>query len=198
MQIKKIQDYYEKMYEMYPDVSKSDIKRIVTYGWKMLYANNSYGADVLISTRKVWCYFGSLTKNSIAHYYYYIKKLIIKLRILYNKRRVQYDGYYYFALTNRQYEEYLAQKKSKGRPKKYFNYGNCMLFKILDECKLKDHNRKYIFRVKIPVEQGFKLYYPNYRTGDAELIIVRDPCKFKDILVENCKYELIYGTKRNS
>lgn len=198
MQIKRIQDYYEEMYKRYPQISKKDIKRILNYGWKMLYVNNNYGADVLLTNNKTWCYFGSLTKNSINHFHYYIQKLILKFRILYNKRKIQYNGYYYFALTEQQYQNYLAQKKKRGRPRKHFEFGPCMLYKILDECKLRNRNKKYIFRVKMPIEQGFKLFYPNYKTGDSEHIITRDPCKFKDILVENCKYELIYGTKGNS
>jgi hypothetical protein len=29
MELKKVQDYYEKLYELYPDIPKRDIKRIM-------------------------------------------------------------------------------------------------------------------------------------------------------------------------
>jgi len=32
--VKYVKDYYEEIYKMFPDIPKSDIKRIVDYGWK--------------------------------------------------------------------------------------------------------------------------------------------------------------------
>ena len=32
MQIKRISDYYEALYELYPEVPKKDIERILNYG----------------------------------------------------------------------------------------------------------------------------------------------------------------------
>ena len=43
--VKYVNDYYEELYKMFPEVPKSDIKRIVNYGWKQIYLINSYGCD---------------------------------------------------------------------------------------------------------------------------------------------------------
>lgn len=191
MELKGVKDYYEEMYQLFPDVPKRDIQRILNFGFKSLYLHNSYGGDTLIQDSNFWCYIGKLRKDSIKHFIYYKNKLATKIRILYKRKKIPWDGYYYFALTENQYQNVLNQQKSKGRKKKHFNYGNQILYKILDECKLRYSNRKYIYRVPFISELGYSFYKENYNTGDAELIETRDVQKFKDILVTNYDYETL-------
>ena len=191
MQVKNVKDYYDIMYQRFPTVPKKDIQRILNYGWKSLYLHNSYGGDTLITDNNFWSYIGTLRKDPIKHYHYYIKKLIIKLRVLYRRKKIPWDGYYYFALTDNQYNDYLSQKNRRGRPRKNFNYGNQVLYKIYDECRIKEYNRKYIFRIPYISDLGFTFYKQNLESDKAELILTRDTLKFKDILVNNNNYEFI-------
>lgn len=190
-QIKTVKDYYEEMYQQFPDLNKKDIQRILNYGFKSLYLHNSYGGDTLITDNSFWCYIGTLRRNSLKHFKYYISKLCVKLRILYKRKKINWDGYYYFALTDRQYEEYLSQQKGRGRKRKHFSYGNQILYKILDECKIQCFNRKYIFRIPFVSDNGFSFYIQDFKSDRAELIITRDVQKFKDILVTNNEYEFL-------
>ncbi len=189
MQVKTIKDYYEIIYSKFPEVSKQDIKRILNYGWKSLYLHNSYGGDVFLSDKNLWCYIGFLKRNSLQYFAYYKRKLRIKIRVLYRRKKIPWDGYYYFALTEKQYENYLAQMNKRGRKRKKFNYGNIILYKIKEECKVIGSNRKYIFRVPYLSDFGFAFYKPDFTTDKAELIETRDIQKFKDILVSNNKQE---------
>ena len=191
MQIKTVNDYIESIHEKFPEVQIQDIKRICTFGFKSLYLHNSYGGDTLIKDNDLWCYIGRLTNNSVKHFNYYANKLALKIRILYKRKKIQWDGYYYFALTESQYQNYLSQKNKRGRPKKYFDFGNVMIYKILDECKVREHAHKYIFKFSIGSDFGFRYYKKNLKTDNAELIIERDPLKFEDILVSNNEYEVI-------
>lgn len=191
MELKGVKDYYEEMYQLFPDVPKRDIQRILNFGFKSLYLHNSYGGDTLIQDSNFWCYIGKLRKDSIKHFIYYKNKLATKIRILYKRKKIPWDGYYYFALTENQYQNVLSQQKGKGRKRKHFNYGNQILYKILDECKLRYSNRKYIYRVPFISELGYSFYKENYNTGEAELIETRDVQKFKDILVTNYDYETL-------
>lgn len=191
MEVRTVKDYYERMYEKFPTVPKKDIQRILNYGWKSLYLHNSYGGDTLITDNDFWSYIGTLRKDSLKHFHYYIKKLVIKLRVLYKRKKIQWDGYYYFALTDSQYENYLSQKNKKGRPRKNFKYGNQILYKILDECKIKEYNRKYIFKIPYISDLGMTFYKENLESDKAELIITRDVLKFKDLLVSNNTYEFL-------
>lgn len=186
-----VKDYYEQIYEMFPTVPKTDINYILSFGWKSLYLHNSYGGDTIIIDKQFWSYIGNLRKDSLKHFEYYKKKLITKIKVLYKRKKVPWDGYYYFALTEDQYQNYLSQKNSKGRPKKYFKFGNVFIYQILDECKIDQSGKKYIFRIPYISKLKLKYYVKDLKTDKAELIITREPLKFKDILVYNNEYETI-------
>lgn len=186
-----INDYYEEIYLMFPSVSKQDINRILKFSWKSLYLHNSYGGDVFLKGSGLWCYIGTLTKNSLRHFYYYIRKLSAKIRILYKRNKTQWDGYYYFALCRSQYEQYLSQKNKRGRPKKYYTFNNIMLYKIKDECRLNEHNKEFIFRIPYISQINYKFYLKTLKTDKAECILERDPMKFKDILIHENEYEFL-------
>ncbi len=191
MEIKTIKDYYEQLYERFPDVPKKDIQRILNYGWKSLYLNNSYGGDTFIQDRELWCYIGHLKKDPIQYFLYYIKKLSVKLRVLYKRNKIQWDGYYYFALTDKQYEEYISQKNRRGRPKKNFTFTKVFMYQILDECKIREFGKRYIFKIPYISKVNLRFYVPKLVTDKAELIITREPLKFKDILTYNNEYEFL-------
>lgn len=188
---KTIKDYYQDLYNKFPLVPQSDIQKILIFSFKSLYLHNSYGGDTCIFNSSFWCYIGNLRKNSLEHFYYYIKKLTIKLRVLYKRKNIKWDGYYYFALSDQQYSSYLNQKNKRGRPRKYFSFGSICLYQILDECKINEHNKKYIFRV--PYLYNFKLKYfiRDYISDNCELIQIREPLKFKDILVSSNQYQIL-------
>lgn len=186
-----IKDYYDQMYKLFPSVLKSDIDRILNFSWKSLYLHNSYGGDTIISGKNFWCYIGNLKKNPLDHFYYYIRKLTVKLRVLYRRRKIEWDGYYYFALSDSQYQHYLKQKNQRGRPKKYFNFGSVFLYQILDECKINEHYKRYIFRIPYISRLKIKQFVQDLTTDKAEIILVRNPLKFKDILVYDNEYEFL-------
>lgn len=188
---KTIKDYYDDIYSMFPSVSKDDINRILNFSWKSLYLHNSYGGDTIVIDKGFWMYIGNLKKNSLDHFYYYIRKLTIKLRVLYKRKKVEWDGYYYFALSDSQYQKYMEQKKQRGRPRKFFNYGSVYLYQIQDECKINEHYKRYIFRIPYISQLKSKYFVRDLISSEAELIMVRDPLKFKDILVHDNEYEFI-------
>ena len=191
METKQYTDYLEQLQYKFPLVDPKDIKRIWRFFLKSIYLSCTYGGDVFVKDNTLWCYIGHLRNNSLYHYNYYIEKLCKKLRILYKRKKIQWDGYYYFALTDPQYQEYIAQKKKRGRPKKYFKYGTVILYKIKGECELRNHSKKYIFRVPYTVCLGDTIFIRDFISDKAELIQERDPMKFEDILTTNNKYGIL-------
>lgn len=188
---KTINDYYEIMYLKYPNISKQDIKTILSFAWKSLYLHNSYGGDTFIKDKDIWCYIGHLKSDSLKHFLYYIKKLSTKLRVLYKRKKIQWDGYYYFALSQKEYDKYIGIKKKRGRPKKNFTFKHIMLYQILDECKINEYSKQYIFRISYIHPIKYKFFIQELSTNKAELIISRNPLKFKDILINNNDYQFI-------
>lgn len=196
MKVKTIQDYYQKLFELYPTLPKVDIKRIALYGWKSFYLHNSYGGDTLINRNGFWFYCGQLMNDPLKYFEYYKKKMRIKLRIMYKRKRIPWDGYYYFALTQNQYNEYLGQKNKRGRPRKRFTFSKIILYKIYDECNISESNRVAIFKLPMPTDLGISLYKEELTTDKAELILVRQPLKFQDILLSNYNYQFILDSLR--
>ena len=188
MQIKTYKDYLDDLQNLYPHIDKKDLEKIMNYQFRQLYLHNSYGGDTLIQDRELWMYIGFLRKDSVSFFNYYVKKLCRKIRILYKRKKMKWDGYYYFVLTINQYEEYLQQKNKKGRPKKYFKLKNIFLYRIYDECRIRQWSHRYIFKIHSPYDLGFLKYYKEVELENPELIEVRNPLKFKDILVINNKY----------
>lgn len=192
---KTINDYYEQVCAEFPNIPKSDIKRILLYGWKQLYLHNSYGCDVSLQRGSFWMYCGQLCKNALEHYKYYKRKLKTKLRILYKRNKVQWDGYYYFALTQDKYNLYKSQKSKKGRPRKKFTFYNIVLRKIYDECIIEDNQSVAIFRIPFISDLGFDKFFEEFTTDKAELITEKTPTKMEDMLTSNYNYQIINNKK---
>lgn len=178
-----IHDYVDQLCEQFPQVPKSDIYKILNYGWKQIYLCNSYGGDVEIGRgTNFYVYIGKAFLNPLKQFFYYTKKMIIKTIVVYKRRRIKWDGYYYFALTKRQ-KEHLDKQYNPN--KKIFNYGNQVLFKNYDECRVRQWDRHYIYRVKSRVDFGRSLYKPDFTTDKAEFYEYRPSIKFDGLLVSN-------------
>ena len=131
-------------------------------------------------------------RNSIEWFLYYQRKIKVKLRVMYKRKKIEWDGYYYFSLTKNQYEAYLAQKHTgRGRPKKNFTFEKVYMYKIYDECCIMNNAGIAIFRFPSSWDRGFNFYYPKLKTDQAELILTRDTMKFKDILLSEYDYQFI-------
>ena len=191
MELKKVQDYYEELFKLYPDVPKKDIKRIMQFGLKSFLLHNNYGGDVLLNSPTMWLYCGKLMKDSVKYFEYYRRKMIIKIRINHKRLNIPWDGYYYFSLTENQYNQYLKQKNSKGRPKKHFHFGNTVLYRYFDECNLRNSGAVAIFKITFNLDLGFSLYKSDFKTDKAELVMLRQPLTFKEILASNYKYQYV-------
>jgi hypothetical protein len=96
---------------------------------------------------------------------------------MFRRTNSKWDGYYYFARTENQYIDYLNQSK-----KKYKIFKNVFLYKLLEECKISEHNKFYIFRLKEDKTAWNKKYYKEIKTENAELIIIRDCLNMNDIM----------------
>lgn len=179
-------DYVHELQEKFPEFSIEDLDYIIKYGSRNLYKLIYRNADVFfiskINNQNFKLLFGRINFQSLAHKVRYIlKKVSLKFKILYKRRKIKWDGYYYFGLTDSQFENYESQmnpwfKNPEKRKKRYnrteFNYGDIVLFKVFDECKL---NIKYthFFRVPMLAMMGHKQVRQGYKSNKAEYIAKR-------------------------
>ena len=186
MKITKIDDYVDAVWELHPELSREEIKRILVYGWKMILQYVSFGNDIQILSPKFFFFIGKIPVSALAAFNTYCYKLAKRIQYMFKRTKSSWDGYYYFARTENQYIDYLKQKK-----RKYKIFQNVFLYKLLDECKIKEHEKQYIFRLNEDKTAWFQKYYKEIKTDKAELIIQRDPLKMKDLLTSRNKFKYI-------
>lgn len=178
--IKRIQDYIPKLKEQFPNISESDIRRCVNYGWQMFYYYNLLGCDVSIKDKNLWFYCGSMYFDSLLYFNYYRKRLSKKIRTLHHRKRIPWDGYYYT----------VVDKPKKNKLSNY-EIKDKYIFKLLDEAKLFYDNEKYFVKFYYPVNLGYRRFKEKMKIKKAELVFVREkPLTFKDILYSSNKYDI--------
>ena len=115
MEIVNVEKYYDKIQERFPDLSKKQIDKIVKFGLRSYYNHNLYGGDVLNKSKYFTMYTGKLFGDNMLFYQYRMNKNKIKLRIKYKRNKTRYSGYYYFGLTDSEFENYRKQFNKTGR-----------------------------------------------------------------------------------
>ena len=194
--IKTVKDYIPQLKEKFPYLSERDIRKIVEYGWRMIYRYTIYGCDINIksNSNNFWFYLGYLTRDSVKHYNYYINKLRKKFRILYHSKykKKDWDGYYYIGLTESELEDFDRSLNRVGRKRKHYTFKNKVMYKIEDESKIMYNWSRCILRFKYLTDMGDSFVKKVITVDNPEVVLRREhPANFKDIMVSSNNYILI-------
>ena len=184
MEIKYIEDYYDKVKEKYPELTEKQISRILTYGFQSYYLHTIYGGDILSKSPYLTVYCGKCFVDPKKFGYYRAIKKAIKLRVKYSRARTQWDGYYYFGLDDEEFEYYKSQMKKSGRRRQKFHFKKLLLYKILDELLI-TKRYSHIFKMPYPIDVGFLHNREDVVTRNFEYILRRN----KDKQWEPVSYE---------
>lgn len=163
--VTEVKDYVDKVQNVFPEFSKSEINKIITYGLKRYSWANKTHCDVLLrnlTEQAFTAHCGTLGYDRLKHYHRWITKWRMKERALFFLRKKKWDGYYYIGLTQRQQNELIK-------------IGKKVTFKKIYLTKLKSelHHLKYvkhIWRVPWIEDCGWKFYREELRTDQAEYI----------------------------
>lgn len=169
MELSTCDKYYDFVLKQWPELTRKQVDKIIKHGLSSLYMLNAYGGDVLLKTEDYTMYFGKLFGSSTLFWKYWRLKWKIKLRIKYRREKTKYDGYYYFGLTNEEYEKYGLKNKRR----RHVTLEKVYLFKILDECCLHP-SYDHVFRVKFAEDCGFTMYKQDWTVRNVEYILRRD------------------------
>ena len=186
MKITNVNDYVDSVHEKFPELTREEVKRILVYGWKMIIQYVSAGNDVSMITNKEFMFIGQLPKKALTAFKIYCYKLSKRIAYMFKKTNSKWDGYYYFTRSENQYKEYLAQSR-----KQYKVFKDVFLYKLLEETRIRNSSAPYIFRLKEDKTGWMKKYYPEIKTKNAELIIVRDALTMKDVMTSYNKFKYI-------
>lgn len=185
MKITNINDYIDIVHEKHPELSREEIKRILVYGWKMILQYVNFGNDIQILFRNFFFFIGVIPVSALSVFNNYCYKLAKKIQFMFKRTKSEWDGYYYFARSENQYkEEFLNLKK-------YKIFKNVVLYKLLEECKIREHSLPYIFRLKEDKTAWIRKFYPEIKSKNAELIIIRDPLTMNNVMTSYNKFKYI-------
>lgn len=130
---------------------------------------NKRGCDFLVKddiTNKFTMFTGYLTWDSLKHYQRGVKKWGLKERVLYQLRRIEWDGYYYMGLRESQHED-VQQQLSHGN-RKIVRFTHAFCHKVKAELK-HDHAVKHIYRFKYKLDVGYKFYIKHFEVYKKDL-----------------------------
>lgn len=167
--VKNVNDYLEEIQEKFPSLSQSEIRKIVTFGFRMYTYVNKRGADVLIKSdggTKITAMTGYLTNDSLKHYTRGLFKWRMKERIMYGLKNKKWDGYYYFGMTDENH--HLLTDQLNRKAKRIVNLDHVFCYKVLDEI-YHDHSVDYIYKLKYPDEVGYKIYFKKFKEKKVDI-----------------------------
>lgn len=169
--IKELDDYLDILENKYPHISRYELKRVLEYGFSTFYTLCKSGADIQVHNDKFTAYCGRMFLDDRIRFLYNDFRARRKLRLKYKYAQEEYDGAYYFGLTDEEWEFYQSQIKSKRRNKVKFN--NLKLYKIKEECFL-DKSKKYFFILYYPIDVGWSFVEDEIITRNFKHFANRD------------------------
>lgn len=167
MNFTKVEKYYKYIKDRFPEVSDEDLKTILDFGFKSLYSKIRYNEDVFLSGNGVRIIFGNVFGDQIKRFCYNVRKKQKKNRYKYRCERTEYDGYYYFSLTQNEHDKYIS---GEGTKNEVARLQKVVFYKILDDCTCE--HRKYVYRVIIPEDFGFDFYCKELTTRNHKLLMI--------------------------
>lgn len=166
-----VDDYLDKVAEKYDKIPKDVLKKVVEYGLRSYYRINLMGGDVLLKSPYFTAYTGKHYNEKLGYEfgkYRNIKKKI-KYRIQYARKRTKYSGYYYFGMTEEQYKTYKEYLGKTGKRGEKVRFERLYIYKILNEVLDISYLTRF-FRVEIPEEKGFRLWFDELETKNFDYI----------------------------
>jgi hypothetical protein len=173
MKVVGYEDYVDRLHAEFPEVNKKSINDVLKFGTgKMLYYKR-LNIDLYIKddvNLKFFLYIGDITTTAYNRNGIYFRKKRKKLRHMYSLDKEEYDGYFYFGLTDEQH----ARFKESNILDRVFYY------KIKKEAHISPRV-KYIYRVKMDDPHKWFIIKENYEEHKAEYIQSRNGREFADV-----------------
>lgn len=167
--IKTVSDYIPLVQEKFPELSESEIRKILNFGFRRYYYVNMNGCDMLIKNKDFTAFTGRLYTDAFKAYNAVKVKRKLYERILTRLKKIPWDGYYYVGLTCNEYNKLLPDLSSDR--KKYITLHNKFYSRCIGELK-HDKAADYIFKVKYPSYVGFRFFLKKLRVNKNDFHFV--------------------------
>lgn len=170
---KTLDDYIDRVKKRYTYINIKVIEKILNYGFNAIYRLLVAGADVRIKNDIYSFFCGRVFYDEEERKKYIRYKQSVKLRMSYKYKCIDYNGLYYFGLTEDEYEKFNENnRKIKNIP--------VILYKIKEEIFL-NKKYKYFYSMTYPIDCGWvfrknkinknECIYMGYRDSNDNIIL---------------------------
>lgn len=175
---KKYEDYLERIYSKFPDIDQKSIDNIIEHGLKRIHYFAKRCQDIYIRSDNndlpFYMYIGFKDQNKSLDQFCRSKRAQHrKIRILFKEKKIPFEEFSYFGLTNEEFEEF---NKNGLIPR-------IIIYKILEESYIRS-NVSHIFKTKIEfgeMETWFAVRH-NFERINAEYILKREGLEFLPVI----------------
>lgn len=160
--IKELDDYVDKVHKLYKYIPKDTFRKILLHGFRRYFDIVHQGGAVYIGDHRyssLCCYLTTDHNKLLGTMKRYRNK---KLHMQYSYMCKEYDGIYYFGVTEDQKEKLFTKDCEP-----------ITCFKIKEEC-LQDTRLKYFYILYYPVDRGWSFTHSKILKKDTEYFAYRD------------------------
>lgn len=163
--IKTISDYIDDVQKDFPELSKTEVRDILNYGFRVFYDRTRKGCDIKIGCKdyKAWCK-RMVPPERILEYKREVNDR--KLHTMWRGRR-EFEGFYYFTLSDKEFNDLGPEKLTTS---KEITFPKLYLYKLKEECHIHRHKKRHWFRLEYPLDVGWFMYKENYKTNKYEYL----------------------------
>lgn len=181
MKITNVNDYIDRIIENHPELTKEQIKYILHFGMIAFDTHLRRGYNIKLSSPKVSLWTGSqISTNPETQTKIKIRNINKKSELKYHTDKKIFDGFYYFSLSEENFQ------KLKPLEKKKIKFDKIYIYKSLDDCVGIGTNC-YVFKFYYPTDLGFRTLLTNEVIRDYEFIGKKENGKLRKDYVERSK-----------
>lgn len=161
-----INDFMDEICEKFPALSKAELKRMVTYGFRRMHSALLWGCYVSIHTLRFgncFAHIGKLYINPLKQIDEYSWRKDRKHRMIYSWKRQDYSGYYYIGLHAKQMKVFVEDNKTS---RNTLRFKNCLAKLLMEEYNYRG-NDIHIFRIPVPKFKGYAHYVEDKKIKDV-------------------------------
>lgn len=160
--IRELDYYVEKLYPLYKYIPKKTFRKILEHGFRKYFEIAIQGGALYVGDSRfsALCAYTNSDISKILGTNKRYRNLKLRKQYLYTCQ--EYDGIYYFGVTEEQKEKLFTKDCEP-----------ITCFKIKEEC-LQDARLKYFYILYYPVDRGWNFPNPDISKKDVEYFAYRD------------------------
>lgn len=191
IKIKTIYDYIPQLKQHFPQYSEKEIKRLLLSMFTNILDFSRNNCKIYTRVNNQFSVNIGTNLNTEKFFKYnYLQRLQKSLKLLYKKKRIVWDNYYYFALN-----DYIYKYPRTGGG---YILHDIILCKSLDFIETMNLQEAYLYKVKWDTDLGFCIHRKKMVVFKPQLIKFKPKTPFKDLMVSNRRYELLKCKKHVS